>query len=774
MAAAPRYKPLRGFAGNLPEAEPGNALLQPTERRPDETRQSLDEVAHNLVQQDELARSAWAQRAEEYDTRALLADLVAERQAFRRQASEQAQQVRPNAPIANDPSPMPELSETHLDHGGGLSIWHLPHLVLRNLWLVVVCTLLLGLGALAFLATQERDYHAIAQLSLDPGEFTLSSNDTQTQGGDSIENARVDSEVYTILSSRVLRQVVLDLDLVDDPALEAPTSSLRYLFGDETEEQRQERRVLETIQALDSRTDVARLDPSFIFEIAAKHPEPDRARDIANSIASNFLQLRNQDRRQNEESTASALSERAADLLADLRRKEQAVQDWKIDNSIVTTGESGLIADQRAEQLNAQIVAARVALAQAEGRFEQVNSLSDNAALTGSLPEFIISPAITTLRTQLDNLDAEDARLSVSLGPRHPRRQILDQQRSRVRQQLADAVQRQRNSIVQAFDRAKAQVDALEREAARQQAENASSGPARIELEQLQREAAIARQLYQDVQNSARQLREQAGVNLSKAKLVSAADTPLYPIGPSRLMVLAAALMFGALLGSALAVALDLLRGVLLTRGQIIQKTQLPIVGSLASRAYFGAPWWQSIFHRFGFLRARSIEGRRKLVLQGLGNRLRNLGDGHATSVAFVSSGAGRTNKIASDLVATLDAAHAGVVFAKYNRKSAPHQTLVSGRNSTDLMALLAADAHAGRCELVTNTGPHRKPELVVVECPDALRDPRLADLMNAVDRAVITAEVGRTSSYQLTSLAEALAPWRSRLAGVVTQGIPL
>ncbi|MEO0495968.1 MAG: GumC family protein [Pseudomonadota bacterium] len=754
----------------------------------------MDHVAEALAQQDERARYAAAAYDDDADARALLADLVQERRAMRERP------IRPNSPtgfsvtsptgsMGVDPSQdsqtihprvMPDQDPTDyhdLPRSGGLSIWQLPHLIIRNLWLVILCTLLLGAGGLAFLATQERDYHAIARLSLDPGEFTLSNTDTQTQGGDSIENARVDSEVYTILSSRVLRQVVVDLDLTEDPALEVPTSSLRYLFGDETEEQRRERRILETIQAVDERTDVARLDPSFIFQIAARHPEPDRARDIANSIASNFLQLRNQDRRQNEESTAAALSERASDLLSDLRRKEQAVQDWKTENSIVTTGQSGLISDQGAEQLNAQIVAARVALAQAEGRFEQVQALSDNAALTGSLPEFIVSPAIVALRARLDELDAEDARLSVSLGPRHPRRQILDQQRQRVQQQLADGVQRQRNSIVQAFDRAKAQVTALERESARQQAENATAGPARIELEQLEREAAIARQLYQDVQNSARQLREQAGVNLSKAKLVSAADTPLYPIGPSKLLVLAAALVFGALLGAALAVVFDLVRGVILARGQITQSAQLPVVASLASRAYFGAPWWVSLFHRIGFLSGRSIDAQQSLVLQGLGNRLRELGGRGAGSVAFVSAGngKGKANNISQELISTLDGSGVGVVYARYGvAQPTADKPLATGRRRDDLMTILTEDARSGRCSLVTNTGPNRRPELVVVECAGGVRDAVLPEIMNAVDRAVLAVEIGKTSAYQLNSLAEALAPWRTRLAGVVTHGIPL
>lgn len=811
MATAQRKRPLSGFSGN---SQGGSSARPAGFVRPESTSPSgtASNSAADIRQQlasleassftpasnpEPSTTAAYSNDAEALETQVLMQELLAEREKLRALNETQAAAndymhlgdtpqarngaadvaVAPYAPSAQNSDRLDSF-DTGADAGGpqygdedgGFSIWLLPYLMLRNLWLVILTTVILAFASLAYVAVMERDYHASVELLLDPGRFEFPSSQNGSQDGDSIEDARVDSEVYSILSTRVLRQVVVDLDLVGDPALDAPTSSLLGLVGQENDDQERERRILETVQALDARVDAGRLNPSFVIVITARHPEPDKARDIANAIASTFLKIRAQDRRSEEEETANALSERASELLQDLTIKEQAVEDWKNENGIVTTSKNGLISDQKLEQINQQIVSARVELARAEGQLEQVQALATDNLATASLPEFALSPTITSLRNQLSRLVEQEAELDVVLGPRHPQRQVIATKKTQIENQLSEAISRLRNTIAQNYERAEKQVEALVRENARQQADSANSGSAIIELEQRQREAAIALELYQDFQNSAQKLREQASVNLSKVRLVSAAETPLYPAGPSKLLILASGLAFGALLGVGLGMVLELLRGSLLTTGQITSATRLPVIATLATRGYNGSPWWLSIFQRIGFMRSKSLQAEQALALEGLGTKLASLGTHGASSVAFVSAGGKDTSAIAANLVSVLDARGYGVVFANYRTGSSSYEA----SHAEDLVGLLEEDARAGRCSLVTNIGAGQSVDLIVIDAGQGLREKALPQILNLCDRTLLTVEVGSTSRAQLSKVARGLLPWRSKLAGVLSLGVPL
>jgi polysaccharide biosynthesis transport protein len=172
---------------------------------------------------------------------------------------------------------------------------------------------------------------------------------------------------------------------------------------------------------------------SQLLYISASAKTPDRAAELANAVADEYLKQE----RQRTNQPAGARAERYAKQLQELREKTIAAQDRVTEfrqqngmteiESNTTDVEGAALAD-----LQQKLEAAQNQRREIEGR--QLGAHADSTSV-------LDSNAVIALRSSLATQEARMAELRATLGPKHPRVIELESQMAATRRSLAGEVQ---------------------------------------------------------------------------------------------------------------------------------------------------------------------------------------------------------------------------------------------------------------------------------------------------------------------------------------------
>lgn len=434
-----------------------------------------------------------------------------------------------------------------------------------GLILAVAATTILAAAAYLLLATPL--YRATVDVLVDPQTLQIVGRGvTRSDTSPSIDFANIDSQVAVLTSTAILRDVIGELDLADDPAFRRKAVTP----GDAA-----------LLDALRERLVVRRVDNSLVFQVTASHPDAARAAAIANALAAAYLRQSSVQRTGIVRRAGSTLLDQLAALRDQLNAADAAVERFKAEQGLVSTGEAGLMVTQQLKELSTQIGAATAELSRIAARQDRVRGRSIDQIMTDATPEALLSPVIGSLRSQYARLVEEEAQLSRSLGANHPQLAAARTQRDAIRKLIAGEIDRTRRAMEEEARRAGENLATLKRRLAELVASQTSSREAEIRLRQLESEADSVRSVYNAALSRSKELDQQGGLETNNSRVISEAVPPARPSGAPKLLVLAAASVFGTVLGLVLAFGLDLLTGVLTSGAAMAGAVGLPVVATL-------------------------------------------------------------------------------------------------------------------------------------------------------------------------------------------------
>lgn len=436
--------------------------------------------------------------------------------------------------------------------------------------------------ALAYLAVQTPVYRATAELLVDPQALQIVGRDiVRSDSSASIDFANVDSQSLVMTSSGVLRQVISDLDLEQDAAFTPQPGFLARHFGKLLLPTPQQR-AAQTMDALRRAIVIQRVENSLVFRIIVSHPDAEKSADIANSLARAYFRQGNDGRRGAVERANESLISQIAGLRTQLNDAEAAIQAFRIKNNLVSTGQTGLVVTQQLRDLYTQIGQANAELARQTARRDGIANLRDTELLSDIMPEALTSTSIVSLRTQYAQSAREAASMAQTLMPQHPRLIEIRAELAETRKLLAAELGRVRSSVQQAYRQAESNLANLQKRAGELTRSQENSGVAEIRLRQLESEAEAIRAVYNASLTRARELDQQKKIETSNSRLLSEAVPPAVASKPPAIIVLAAALLFGACAGLGIAYLLELLPprvGRLLPQSALTAKQAADILG---------------------------------------------------------------------------------------------------------------------------------------------------------------------------------------------------
>ena len=444
--------------------------------------------------------------------------------------------------------------------------------VLKAKWFILFCALV-GAGlATGYSLLTPKLYTATTQVLVDPRDIKVVQNEVTPNGLPSDATlALIESQTAVIDSNEVLIDVVEKADLLNDPYFNGKGFSILGTIKDylgltekvmpSPEGAPLSRIELVTLDNLRRQMSVEREPKSFVLHLGVETPSPQKSASLANLIAETFIDELGQVQSNTARKASDALSGRLEELRASVGEAERAVEEYKRENRLVGVG-GRLVDDDYILRINDQLARSRGDVTALRNKVEQMRTASVDDVVEGSFPEELTSTALNQLRDSYQKLSQQQAILSSSLGPRHPRRianaQALDAARASIRAEvtrIVSATETELNRAESTDEDLTAQIDSLKTK----QLETSESF---VRLRELEREVEASRAVYEAFLLRAREISEQERLNTANVRVISSATPPLLPSSMSRRTVVFIGFVLGLIVGFGIATVWALWRPV--------------------------------------------------------------------------------------------------------------------------------------------------------------------------------------------------------------------
>ncbi len=480
------------------------------------------------------------------------------------------------------------------DHSSDVGdLWRI---LLRQYFMIGTVTLTLAALAILYCFFTSPLYTATSQVLVDPRQHQIVANDPNASalapdGG----IAQVESQTQVIESSSVLLRVIAALDLVHDPEFgpnpNGLTARLRAVlgrFGLGGAAPSEAAAAEETLNALKKRLAIRRADKVFVIDIVATAQTGDKAARIANAVADAYLADQTQARADAARRDSEALTARLAELRRRVNEAEEKVETYKADKDIIDSS-GRLVDEQQLTDVNAQLALAQTRVSELKARVDQIEQARRAGLDSDSTAEAIQSAVVTRLRQQYAELVARAADLRTQMGDRHPALIAVEAQLRNVAQLIRAELDRIARAARADYDRARDNLRLLQADVGKLKQTTVTTDQASIKLHELEREAEASRAVYAAFLGRAQEIREQAAVDTTNARIITRAAAPLDKSWPPTLYFLVGALVTGLAIGSGVALTREYLVPTVLRREQVQHLTgEAPCLGQLAIAAPVG------------------------------------------------------------------------------------------------------------------------------------------------------------------------------------------
>ncbi len=664
-----------------------------------------------------------------------------------------------------------------------IDIFQLPGIVRKRIHYVILAAVVCALLGMAFVLTQKPFYRSTAEIFVDIGAGPVVGTDT---GGSLNVQQVIGSQVYLIQSRDVLHQVVTKLNLTSDPYFNHRGLLSRLLGGAKADAAT----VDGVINALLENLSVARNGDSFVFTITVKHGNSEMAAKIANAIAESYLAVADKARLDVSLKTTRTIAEQAEELRQRALDAQKAVEDFRAENGMISTGDQGLITDQQLAGLNQQLLTARQQVEQLKTAYEQARQLNVSNVEAGAIPETLNSGALSGLRSRYSQALDRQAELAANLGNDHPQMRAIRSQIASIRNAIEIELERIRQLSANTYERSRANLASLEKRFDEQAASTKDSGKLRFQLVQLTSEAQAIDAVYKAFLTRAEELSRQQDLGNGNSRVISEAVPSDKAVQAPKLLVLIAAILFGAAAGAALAVLRELLGGTRRIERSLIARTGAPMLAVMAGSKPSPASRLDRLARRMPFARPAAPEALpHEAGIRRLGQLLEaEFGTTRPATIAFLSPDGSGRDEVAAAVARELHLAGEVVLFCGGELRRRDH---LAARPSASVKIRLDAAAprdHAlqdilhferigsGGLRRIAalgssrvSTAPRSEPvDFAVVDCSGTPAETVIPTVLKHADAVIIVSTVGASGGDALDTLMAEIGPWRDKILGNV------
>jgi capsular exopolysaccharide synthesis family protein len=407
---------------------------------------------------------------------------------------------------------------------------------------------------------------------------------TAVLSGLPVDTTSVETQLQVLKSTGLANRVVKRLKLDSDPEfvgskgglIGGAVNAVKQMLGKAPPEAAASPRNILAIKVLDH-IQASPVGLSSALKISASDADADKAAALANAFAAAYVEDQLAAKLEATHRATEWLTARAGELSRKAQEAEAAVQRYKAENNITTTGAGQSVVDQQINDINGQLVAARADYGVKRAMYSQLARLAQSGQAANAAP-VIASAVITSLRTQQSQMAGQLAQMESKYGPRHPKILDMRAELDKLDDRIAQEVQRQVAAARTEMDVAGAHVGSLQESLRQAEGKGAGQNQASVKLLALQSDAATARQMYESVLARLNQTQGQEQIEMPDARVISPAEVPLAPSFPNKTRTLLLAVPAGLILGLFLAAMKDRLHSGFRTVSQVEAALGVPVL----------------------------------------------------------------------------------------------------------------------------------------------------------------------------------------------------
>lgn len=385
--------------------------------------------------------------------------------------------------------------------------------------LIVGITILGAIGGYAFGTLTPARYTTSSDILVDPAKLQVVADDIYDPGS-AREAQLLDAEgkLRILTSGNVLKRVVEDLQLQNDPEFVPPPSTSLFSFGGSTTgptdiELVAQRTLLDHVRA-------RREERSFIVSLSVWSFDPQKAVTISNAFVRAFLSELTQADSERAGRSAQSLTDRLTELRAAVNEADERIEVFKREHQLQSS-QGELLSARSMDQLNTQMVQARQRLIEAEGRYQQLLGSSG-----GENADALQSVTLSSLRAQYATAQQQyQAQLSI-LGERHPTLSTLRAQVRSLEVQVGAETRRLVDAARNEYDQAQTAVAELEASTAAARSTVSTDNEAQVHLRELERDATSKTAIYEAFLNRSQQVAERERIDTTNIRVITPATLP--------------------------------------------------------------------------------------------------------------------------------------------------------------------------------------------------------------------------------------------------------
>jgi polysaccharide biosynthesis transport protein len=414
------------------------------------------------------------------------------------------------------------------------------------------------LGVLMALSTPHK-FYAESRLFVDPREIRVTEDDIRNQQlSTEAMLAITDSQLQILSSTSVLEKVIGDLGLDRDPEFNGSMSSggisggislIRELFTGKNATTEGEQKALNKLRDALS---VGRDAKTFVIIVGVDTRDPEKSALIANKIVETYLDSEGQAQSSLLERTSESIDTRINSLRADLDAAEREVERFKAENGLVGVG-GQYIDDKEILALSDQLANARAMKVGIRVKADNLARVKIGDVLSGAFPEELLSSNLSELRKQYAQTKSTAESLATRLGPRHPQYISAMQSLETITNEISAELRRIVASSQTELQRAVETEQELASQMAVAKSRAIDQSVELVTLRELERKAAATRGIYEAFLTRSRETSERSNLSTRNVRVISPAEAPLQPMGPSRKFIVLGGMIAGLFAGLGLA-----------------------------------------------------------------------------------------------------------------------------------------------------------------------------------------------------------------------------
>jgi len=333
---------------------------------------------------------------------------------------------------------------------------------------------------------------------------------------------------------------------------------------------------------------VAPVRNSRLVELEYASPSPDLAATAANGLAHAYIEQSLEFKYTSSKEASDWLGQRLGEQRKKVEESESALQQYRERNDAVSLEERQNIVVQKLADLNAAVTRAKTERIQKEAAYRQIQSVEANRAALDTIPAILSNQFVQQQKTQLAELQRQQAQLSEKLGARHPDmvklRLAIEGAEARLKAETAKIVQSLKNDYEASLSQERSLMQALEQQKQDALAFNRKG----IEYGALQREAASNRQMFDALMQRTKETGISGELKTSNIRIVDLAEVPRSPASPRKFMNLAVGLVGSSLFAIAFVFFFEYIDDRIKSPSEIRVELGLPFLGMIPALASNG------------------------------------------------------------------------------------------------------------------------------------------------------------------------------------------